>query len=213
MPIIARKVLPIVGVVVLFGTGCTVGSGDRITETRAASEFHEVVLQTSGNVNIAVTGTESVSIEADDNILELLTTEVIDGRLVLGSSGPFSTTSPITYTITATELSMVSLGGSGNITVSAVGSNTFQAYVSGSGNIEPSGKCTSLAVTISGSGNFQGENLTCVTGIVEISGSGNVTVNTEENLEANISGSGSIVYLGEPTVTSSVSGSGEISGR
>jgi len=76
------------------------GSGTMATETRDVSGFDEIDLGGSGRVLIAVTGTESLTIEAEDNILPLLTTEVRNGRLELGAKQSISPTREIVYTIT-----------------------------------------------------------------------------------------------------------------
>ncbi len=57
------------------------------------SGFDQIVLMTSGDVNVEVTGKRPLVIEADDNILPLLTTQVVNGRLELGSSGPIAASS------------------------------------------------------------------------------------------------------------------------
>ena len=163
-------------VLAILAAGCTVGSGDLITEARNVNGFNEIVLMTSGDVVVEVTGTESLEIEADDNVMSLLTSEVVNGRLELGSSGSFSTTRGITYTITAAELVGVTISGSGDIDVSRIDADSFEATISGSGNIDPSGNSTSLEVTISGSGSFGGDDLESATGNVTVSGSGEAVV-------------------------------------
>lgn len=55
-----------------LGVG-TRGSGTVITESRDLSDFNEVVLQGSGEVVVTVDGTEALTIEAEDNIMPLLT--------------------------------------------------------------------------------------------------------------------------------------------
>jgi hypothetical protein len=120
------KPLVVVTLAVLF-SGCTInigpgvrGSGNMMTETRDVKGFDEIVVNGSGDVTVDVTGTESLEVEAEDNILPLLTTEVVGGRLELGSNGSFSTTRGIHYTITAATLSGVTIRGSGNVVASDV---------------------------------------------------------------------------------------------
>ena len=107
----------------LLATGCTGtvpfgglrGSGDLITESRTVSGFDEIVVLGSGKVIVDVTGTESLEIEAEDNLMEFLTTEVVNGRLELGveSGRLISPSRDITYTITASQLNTVTISGSG----------------------------------------------------------------------------------------------------
>lgn len=208
-----RRCLPALLLLVVVCAGCTLGSGDVTTGSRDVSGFDEIVLLTSGDVNVEVTGTESLEIEAEDNILPLLTAEVINGRLELGSSEPFSSTRRIVYTITAAELVGVTISGSGDVDVSGIDADSFEATISGSGSINPSGTCADLAVTISGSGKYNGEDLEAATGSVTVSGSGDAVVNVSDALDVRISGSGDVEYMGNPALNQNISGSGTVSQR
>ena len=205
----------------LLATGCegTVpfgglrGSGDLITETRDVRGFDEIVVLGSGKVLVDVTGTESLEIEAEDNLMEFLTTEVIDGRLELGfkSGQLLSPRRDITYTITASQLNGVTIRGSGDIDASNIDTDTFAVEISGSGDVAPVGTSDHLEVAISGSGRFDGTDLESATGEVRVSGSGNVVVNVTDELDVTVSGSGDVRYIGDPSLNSKISGSGDVS--
>jgi hypothetical protein len=62
------------------------GSGNVVSETRTVSGFNSVELSGDGKLEIEQTGTESLTVTADDNILKLLKSEVSAGRLVLKES-------------------------------------------------------------------------------------------------------------------------------
>lgn len=201
-----------VGVLCLAAlAGCTVGSGNVTSETRDVAPFTEIVLSTSGTVNVAVTGAPSLRIDAEDNILPRLTSKVVDGRLELASSGSFTTSRGITYTITAANLTGVSVSGSGSVNVDGVDGAVFHAIVSGSGSVHPAGSSQRLDVTISGSGSFEGADLQATTGSVGVTGSGEATVNVSDTLTVLVSGSGRVRYLGDPTLDQHISGSGSVS--
>ena len=193
------------------------GSGQTITRSREVSGFDEVVLTGFGDVIVEVTGTESLTIEAEDNILPLLTSEVISGRLELGARQSaeqrLSPTRDVVFRITAAELVGTSVLGSGNVTVSGVEALSFSVSIAGSGNVAPEGTCASLGVDISGSGAFDGENLVARAGTVSVSGSGNAVVNVTDELGVMVSGSGLVEYLGSPALQESVTGSGVVRPR
>jgi hypothetical protein len=184
-----------------------------ITESREVSGFSEIAVLGSGVVVVEIDGTESLTIEAEDNIIPLLTTEVRNGRLELGPESPISPTRQITYTISAAALEGVSISGSGDISATGVDADSFTVEISGSGRVEPTGTTTELTVEIAGSGDYEGEGLVAQLGEVTVSGSGNVLVNVTDQLEVTISGSGDVRYMGSPSVSSSISGSGEMSQR
>ena len=189
------------------------GSGIMATESREVSGFDQVDLSVSGTVLIAVTGTESLTIEAEDNILPLLTTEVRNGRLELGAKQNISPTREIVYTITVVSLEAVAVSGSGSVTATGIDASGFDVKISGSGTVIPDGVSESLDLSISGSGAFEGEALESATATVSVSGSGNAVVNVTDDLDVKVSGSGNVEYFGDPEVSVSRSGSGDVSKR
>lgn len=189
------------------------GSGTMAIETRDVSGFSEIDFSGSGMVLVSVTGTESLTVEAEDNILPMLTTEVRDGRLILGASQSISPTRDIVYTVTVINLEAVTVSGSGSVAAVDVAANGFEVDISGSGTVTPEGVSERLDVSISGSGAFKGEALVSAMGTVSVSGSGEALVNVTDDLDADVSGSGTVGYIGDPTVSTSISGSGEVSRR
>ena len=189
------------------------GSGIMATETRDVSGFDEIDLSVSGTVLIAVTGTESLTVEAEDNILPLLTTEVRNGRLELGTKQNISPTREIVYTITVVSLEALAVSGSGSVTATDIDASGFDVKISGSGTVTPEGVSESLDLSISGSGVFEGDGLVSATATVSVSGSGNAVVNVTDDLDVKVSGSGNVEYLGDPGVSVSTSGSGDVSKR
>lgn len=209
------------------------GSGDVISESREVSGFDEIVLQGSGTVRVNLTGTESLTIEAEENLLEYLTTDVRNGRLELGSNRSISPTEEIVYTITASSLTNLEVLGSGDMTATGVvadrlhmevsgsgaievpdlESSSVSVDISGSGDVELSGAADNLEVSVSGSGEYRGDDFVTESADVRVSGSGDAVVNVTDQLDARVSGSGNVEYLGDPSVNSSTTGSGDVRRR
>jgi hypothetical protein len=208
------------------------GSGNVKTETRTVQGFDEVELRDEGTLVIEQGAAESLTVEAEDNILPLLNTVVEDGALVLdvrhGTS--LRATKEIRYRLTVKDLRAIRVSGSGNVEVAKLEAGELAIKVSGSGNLaidrltatsltvelsgsgdaEIAGTVADQRVEVSGSGEYRAEGLASETGTVRVSGSGNATVRVANTLEARASGSGNIDYIGNPQVDSSTSGSGEI---
>ena len=85
------------------------GSGNVITESRDVSGFSEIALFGSGKVRVDVNGTESLIVEAEDNIMPLLKTEVRDGSLELSVESNISPTTDVIYTVSAVALDGVTI--------------------------------------------------------------------------------------------------------
>jgi hypothetical protein len=187
------------------------GSGNVVTEEREVSGFNEIVLGGTGRVEVEVTGTESLTIEAEDNIMPALETRVRNGSLRLDTNRSISPSEEIVYTITAASLDGLAISGSGVMNALGIDTTDFRAEISGSGDVTAEGTLTGrLTISISGSGEFDGESLTAPEGEVDVSGSGSAVVNVTDSLEVDVSGSGDVEYLGSPDIETSVTGSGEV---
>ena len=189
------------------------GSGNVITESRDVSGFNEIAVLGSGNVVVEFNGSESLTVEAEDNIMPLLKTEVRNGRLELSVESSISPTVEVKYTITAATLDGVSISGSGDVAATGIDAESFDVEISGSGKVKATGTADTLTLSISGSGRYDGEGLAASVGDVRVSGSGDAVVYVTEDLNVDVSGSGSVEYIGEPSLTTSISGSGDISRR
>jgi hypothetical protein len=211
------------------------GSGNVIREPREVSGFTEVALTGIGNLTIRHTGSESLTIEAEDNIIPELTTEVENGRLTLGvePNTDLRPTEPINYELTVKDLNAlqtlgageidassintdnleIASSGSGEISVANVEANNLKVTSAGSGEVKTAGRVDSQAVDISGSGRYQAEDLESQEAKVDVEGAGEATVNVTDKLDVSITGSGSVEYVGDPTISQEVRGSGELRRR
>jgi hypothetical protein len=200
--------------VVLLLAACSVtrGSGQLATESRAVSGFSKIDLSGGGELTIQKTGTESLSISAEDNLLPRLTSEVSNDTLILGTK-PNTTIlpqQPITYTVTVKDLTGVAVSGSGNIRVPDLTTTALSISISGSGTITVNGTVDDQDLEISGSGGYEAAQLTSKTVKADISGSGTANVLATNVLDVVISGSGTVTYSGNPQIEQEISGSGKL---
>lgn len=198
------------------GGGSTItGSGTPATETRSVSGFHEVDFSGVGELDIQQTGTESLRIQADANVLPLLTSSVANGRLTLGSQSgvTFQTESSIRYILTVQTLDTLVVSGAGTTQGSDLDTPNLQVTMSGVGSVTLQGHADALTLGVSGTGSFDGSALASRTAKVTVGGTGNAVIQVSDTLDATVSGVGSIEYIGDPKVTSHVSGVGTIRKR
>ena len=195
-------------------TGCSVvnGSGQTKSETRTVSGFTGIELSGIGEVTIEQGATESLTIEADDNVLPALTSEVNDSVLELGTKPRtrVQTRNPIRYRVTVQDLERIDLSGSGTVTGTDLKLTTLEVSISGSGTMNLAGSADQQEVEVSGSGRYEAAQLPSRSVSIEISGSGKATVAATEQLRVDISGSGTVTYSGDPTIDQSISGSGRL---
>ena len=200
--------------VLLFVTACSItkGSGTVVSQTREVSGFTKVELRGSGELTIEKTGTESLSISADDNLLPRLTSNVSGDTLILGTRPNLRIvpSKPITYRLTVKDLTGMAVSGSGSVRMSNLMTNSLTTRISGSGMITANGTVNDQDVRITGSGRYQAEQLTSKTVRAQISGSGTASVLATDQLDVKISGSGTLTYSGNPQITQEISGSGKL---
>jgi len=211
------------------------GSGRIVTESRPVSDVNAITLAGSGELVITQGDTESLTVEADDNLLPYILSSVQAGRLTLGYDRDDWTTfyrssRPIRFLVTIKDLASLELSGSGSVDVPFLKAERLDLTLSGSGDIAIghlvatelnythsgsgtatlAGRVTRQEATLSGSGQYQAGDLESDTARFRLSGSGSATVWAHDTLDVGIEGSGSVSYYGHPAVTSKSSGSGSI---
>jgi len=186
------------------------GTGVAATQSRVLPTFSRLDLAGSNNVTVAVGGRQSVVVHADSNLMRYVTTRVVAGTLVIGTTGSFTTRSPMSVEVRVPSLAAVTLSGSGNISVNGIDAPRLTVTLPGSGAIYAGGTVTNLHVTIGGSGLAQLRNLAARDVHAVVAGSGLIRVTATASLNAAVTGSGAVIYSGNPQVTSSVTGIGAV---
>ncbi len=212
------------------------GNGNVVTENRKTSDYDAVSLV--GFMDVAlVKGSEgNLTIEAESNLQEYITTEVKNGTLKIsvekGVNISPSRNKTIKVTVPFEDLEGAYLTGSGDIwtedkitardfSLSVTGSgdmnieieaDEIDGKVTGSGDIQLIGTASELECNVTGSGDFDAYKLKAAVVSAQVSGSGDIMVYAEKELNARIAGSGDISYKGNPSKENfKTSGSGDIS--
>ncbi len=186
-----------------------------VVESRDVGGFDEVELRGLGNLSIEQTGSESMSVEAEEDVLPRLKTEVVNDRLIIGPKPGTTvrTTKPINYKLTVEALDALGVSGSGDVEADGIKTDRLAVDIGGAGNVTIGGEADEQEVNISGSGDYRAEGLNSRVVKIGVSGAGSAIVNASEELDANVRGAGSVEYVGAPTVEQDVSGAGRVSKR
>ncbi|HBR53442.1 MAG TPA: DUF2807 domain-containing protein [Flavobacteriaceae bacterium] len=209
------------------------GSGNVTETSRTTQPYDEVQVVGSITVNLVSGNEGNITIMADNNLHEYIEVEtngdVLKVKMKKGIS--YSSKHDIVVTVPFTDLSEVSLTGSGDVTstkpikgnsltfnvvgsgdmILAIDAETVEAKITGSGDMRLSGSANNLEVKVSGSGDFEGYSLNAANTEVYVSGSGDAEVNAKNALKARVNGSGDVRYKGSPEMSDTkVLGSGSI---
>lgn len=223
---------------ILSGCGFSIvnGSGRVITQTRNVANFSSFVLDGMGDVTITQGSTESLVIEAEDNVMPLLKSEVKNGVLTVlldqkDWKDVVRPTKGIKITLGVKNLTGIELSGLGNVDMPALKTTSLTIKVSGTGNVkigkleatelvstlsglgntDLSGTVTRETVEMSGAGQFSAGNLSCQTAKLTLTGAGSASVWVRDSLDVTIGGAGNVNYYGSPKVTKSITGLGVLS--
>ncbi|MFK7932307.1 MAG: head GIN domain-containing protein [Saprospiraceae bacterium] len=210
--------------------GGTRGEGAIVERTIDLDRFDGFALTISGNVYVEKGSTQKVVVKGQENLIDLLNTDVNDGFWKIKFTESVSNMKKFDVYITVANLEEVYVSGSGdvyskgtfsgnNMEVGVSGSGNIEmdvdagaldVKVSGSGNIELAGNARAVEMRISGSGDIDAGRLKAKNCEAKVTGSGDIRIHASEELNASIVGSGDIYYDGDPKVRSRVTGSGDV---
>ncbi len=209
------------------------GNGKIITTDRSVSNFDKIGIAGSFDVQLNKGNEGEISIQADENLMEYIITEVKDGQLKIKPKKGYQlkSTKTIQITVSFNDIEEVSLAGSGDVSTSdainasdlklnlagsgdmnlKVSTKNLICKIAGSGNISLNGITDEFSCSIAGSGNLNGYDLKATVASAKIAGSGNIKVNAVSEIHAKIAGSGNVYYTGNPDVEkSNTAGSGSL---
>jgi hypothetical protein len=209
------------------------GNGDVKTEERSLSDFNGIESHGSFDVYLTTDSSYSVKVEADENLLDYIVTEVDGRELEIRTRRGYSLrpSETVKVYVSAPRFRVVNSSGSGNVygknailsdddlEVGISGSGNIDldvkagkvsADIAGSGSITLDGEADAIRSSIAGSGDIKAANLRTREAKVHIAGSGNAALQATDKLDVEIAGSGDVRYSGEAKVNSHIAGSGSV---
>jgi hypothetical protein len=174
------------------------GSGNTQTEKRDVAGFKSVEVSGALQVEIAAGKEFSVEVQADDNLLPLIKTEVEGGVLRIRSEKRISPKGPLVIRVSAPDIDGIDASGASGIMLSGVKNSALRVESSGASKINVEGTTGTLTVDVSGASTVDASNLPSENANVEASGACSVKVNATNEVQAEASGASKIRYLGAP---------------
>jgi hypothetical protein len=228
-------------VLLLTATSCFVdglagvrGNGNVLTENRNLnSNFNEVQVQQGIQVYLTQDNTTTLKVEADENIIDLLKTEIKDNKLKIyfeknvykasskkvfvsvAEISKISTSSGATVktenTFTTNTLKLESSSGS-SIKV-YVNAHEISSSSSSGANINIYGKSKDFYASASSGSAIDADQLETLNATAKVSSGANINIHVSGKLIANASSGGDIDYEGNPTeIDKNTSSGGSVSG-
>ena len=177
--------------------GCQ-GSGTNIEEVRSIAPFSSICLNGPVNVIFRQSNQPILGVSGDDNLIELISTEVINGVLHIGVMRNYQTSAPMVVVCGTRLLAAVTVRSSTAVVIEKIQGQSISLLVQGSGDILIDGKMSELKGTVQGSGRINAVRLVSQNVNLTMMGSGDIHAMSKRSLTATIMGSGNIHVGGHP---------------
>jgi len=194
------------------------GNGNVVTKERKTESFTGVKASSGIDVYLTQGNTESMSVEADENLHEYIITEVRGGILNVYTDANIREAEKKIVYVTIKQVKSVSTSSAGDIvgqspiktdmlelSASSAGDIKLEVYaneididISSSGDITLSGEAAKLDVDLSSAGDLNAYNMLVKEADVSVSSAGNADINVSEKIFARASSAGDINYMGNP---------------
>jgi hypothetical protein len=173
------------------------GSGRVIAEQRPVSNFDRVYLTSFGDLFITQGEQESLTVEADDNLMQYITTDVENSTLILNNPVPSGS---VEFHLSVKEITELGATGIGNISWTSLNTDHLELVLSGVGNIGGWSLDTDrLDIFIDGAGDIEINSLTADMLVIHNDGAGEIDIGslTAEELVAHLNGAGDVHLAGQ----------------
>lgn len=190
------------------------GSGNILTEKRELTGFKAIEVGGAFDVEVVAQKEFSVEIEADDNLLPLIETEVRGGTLEISTKGKISTKQRMRIRISAPDIENLQVSGASKLSLANVKNDSLKIDASGASKIKVDGETRNLEVEMSGASKLDAESLKAENVSVDASGASSAQVSVSGDLKADLSGASNVTYTGNPrNLQKSTSGASSVRGK
>lgn len=196
-----------------FGRGIQ-GSGNVTVEKRDLKGFKSVDVGGIFQVDVIAGKDFSVEVEADDNLLSHIETEVRGDTLYIETNGRIKSSNAIKVRVTAPNVDKLDASGVANVSLSGVKNDALTLSSSGASKVTVSGETSQLNVDVSGATKILADQLKAANASIEASGASYVGVNVSGELNSDLSGASKVEYTGTPSnVVTKKSGASRVSAK
>ncbi len=236
--LILTGLLSILGILTLTSSACMFvegvdGNGNVQKQTREISRFDAIKISGAFEVFLTQGQGESLVIEADENLLPIIRTEVRGGTLIIKSEENIRNAKEMNVFISFQTLEDLDLSGAvevesqnalnlDNLKIDGSGAceimldltvKSMICEFSGASELELKGSAGTCVIDVSGAAEVDAYEFEVAEMEIEIGGAGDARVFVTQELEARVMGAGSIRYKGDPKIIFHESGSGSIKKR
>jgi hypothetical protein len=179
-----------------FNVGGVKGNGNVQSQTRDARDFKAVDVNGIFQVEIVAQKDFGVQVEADENLLQFIKTEVNGGVLEISTTKRIKSSSGLKVRISAPDINKLEVSGVAKVSLSDLKNAGLELETSGASKVNLAGETDKLVIDVSGASNIDAENLKTRATSVDASGASKVSVFATESIRTDASGASRITYTG-----------------
>ncbi len=203
-----------------FWEGTIYGEGPVVTEERDISGFDGIKVSSGIDVYLKQGNSEKVKVVADENLHDVIETEVRNGTLHVFSEVNIRKAKSKKVYVTIKKLNSIRISSAGDvkgqnkintryltISLSSAGdlsldvdAKRIELSISSSGDANLSGSTDYFDVSLSSAGDLNAYELEAKTCKIRVSSAGNAKIHVTEELSATASSAGDIYYRGDPKI-------------
>lgn len=209
-------------VIVFWLAGCdgspnVIGSGVSKSESRSISDVQSVFLYGVGNLHVVVGDKLSLKITADDNLLQYVTSDVVDGVLKLGvGPGSYTWHDFPQMELTVPSLNSVVLEGQTQVRVTGLNVPKFSVKTSGQNLVVLTGTAETLLLNLEGQSTCDATQVAAKSAAVCSAETGvqcTYRLRVTDSIDGELTGTSVLEYSALPNVAVTVKTTGQASIR
>lgn len=176
-----------------------VGSGVVIESRREIeAPIHSVKVGSACSVRIIQGPDLQCVVSAEDNLIEMVRTEVVEGRLTIGFDGSARFTQPLLVTVVAPGISKIKSTGVGSLSYEGIDQQRLRCTASGTGSVKLGGRVGDLGLRLSGTASIDAVGLLATDLEVQASGVGSISATAKIGADISVSGIAKVTVAGNP---------------
>lgn len=174
------------------------GSGTSKTETRDVKDFTKIEANGAVHIEVSIQKDFSVEVQADDNLLANIKTEVSGDTLKIYSEDRISPKTQINVKISMPEIEGLDVTGASSANIANIKADSLELKANGASKIKANGTAEDLKADANGASSIDAENLKTENAEVTANGASKATVSATNDLDIDANGASKITYVGEP---------------
>ena len=140
----------------------------------------------------------SVEVEADDNLLQYIKTDVSGGTLELKTEKRLNTHSRIRVRVYAPDIEKLEVGGASHTTLRNLANDALRVDSGGASKVTLEGRTGNLNIDMGGASRVDAGGLSAVNVTVDGGGASKAMVTVSRELNADLGGASRLEYSGNP---------------